>query len=202
MKKLKRIIDIFGAMVGLILFSPLLLVFAVLIKIMSPGPILFKHNRLGEEGKTIKIYKFRTMVENSGQILKEMLDENPAIKEEYETTYKIKNDPRVTPLGRWLRKTSMDELPQFFNILRGDISLVGPRPIVKSELTKYGAFAATLLQVKPGLTGLWQISGRNDLDYSERVELDMEYIKHWSIWLDIKILARTIPAVLSRRGAR
>jgi lipopolysaccharide/colanic/teichoic acid biosynthesis glycosyltransferase len=125
-----------------------------------------------------------------------------ALRAEYESTYKLREDPRITPLGRWLRRTSLDELPQLFNVLHGDLSLVGPRPIVADEIAKYGPASAAILRVRPGVTGLWQVSGRSDLDYAERVRLDMDYVTHWSLWLDLRILAATVPAVLRRRGAR
>lgn len=142
------------------------------------------------------------MVRDAQQQLAQLLAGDSALRAEYEATYKLRHDPRITPLGRWLRRTSLDELPQLFNVLHGDLSLVGPRPIVASEIDKYGPAAATILRVPPGVTGLWQVSGRSDLDYAERVRLDLDYIAHWSIWLDLRILVATIPAVLRRRGAR
>ena len=200
-KIIKRTIDIVGSLAAIILFSPILIILSILVKITSPGPVIFAHSRLGELNKPMKIYKFRSMSGNAEQILRELLANNPAMREEYETTYKIKDDPRVTPLGKWMRKTSMDELPQFFNVLKGDLSLVGPRPVVKSEIAKYGEYASTLLRVKPGLTGLWQVSGRNDLDYSQKVKLDIEYINNWSIKRDLLILIKTPLAVFSKKGA-
>jgi exopolysaccharide biosynthesis polyprenyl glycosylphosphotransferase len=200
--RVKRLIDVLLAGLGVVILSPLLLVIAALVKLTSRGPVLFGHRRLGEGGKPIRVYKFRSMAVDAEVRLWEMLAADPALRAEYEATYKLRNDPRVTPLGHWLRRTSLDELPQLFNVLRGDLSLVGPRPIVPDEIAKYGPASAAILRVSPGVTGLWQVSGRSDLDYAERVRLDMDYITHWSIWLDLRILAATLPAVLRRKGAR
>jgi len=200
--RIKRLMDVLLAGVGVVVLSPLLLVLAVLVKATSCGPVLFGHKRLGEGGRPIHVFKFRSMVVDAEARLREMLDANPSLRAEYEATYKLRDDPRVTRLGRWMRRRSLDELPQLFNVLRGDLSLVGPRPIVADEIAKYGPASAAILRVRPGVTGLWQVSGRSDLDYAERVRLDMDYITHWSLWLDLRILAATIPAVLRRRGAR
>jgi exopolysaccharide biosynthesis polyprenyl glycosylphosphotransferase len=200
--RVKRFMDVVLAGLGVVILSPLLLVIAVLVELTSRGPVLFGHRRMGEGGRPIRVYKFRSMVADAEEHLQIMLAEDPALRTEYDATYKLRNDPRITPLGRWLRRTSLDELPQLFNVLRGDLSLVGPRPIVESEIAKYGPAAAAILRVSPGVTGMWQVSGRSDLDYAERVRLDMDYITHWSLWLDLRILIATIPAVLRRRGAR
>jgi len=200
--RVKRLMDVLLAGLGVVILSPILLVLAMLVKLTSHGPVLFGHRRLGEGGRSIRVYKFRSMAVDAEVRLQDMLATDPVLRAEYEATYKLRNDPRVTPLGRWLRRTSLDELPQLFNVLRGDLSLVGPRPIVADEIAKYGPAAAVILRVSPGVTGLWQVSGRSDLDYAERVRLDMDYITHWSLWLDVRILAATIPAVLRRRGAR
>ena len=200
--RIKRFMDVVLAGLGVAILSPLLLVIAALVKLTSRGPALFGHRRLGEGGRPILVYKFRSMVVNAEERLQTMLAEDPALRAEYEATYKLRNDPRITRLGQWLRRTSLDELPQLFNVLRGDLSLVGPRPIVESEIAKYGPAAAAILRVSPGVTGLWQVSGRSDLDYAERVRLDMDYITHWSLWLDLRILMATIPAVTRRKGAR
>ncbi len=200
--RIKRLMDVLLASAGVVILSPLLLILAVLVKLTSRGPVLFGHQRLGEGGKPIRVYKFRSMVVDAEARLQDMLADDPFLRVEYEATYKLRDDPRITLLGRWLRRTSLDELPQLFNVLAGDLSLVGPRPIVADEIARYGPVAAVILRVRPGLTGLWQVSGRSDLDYAERVRLDMDYITHWSLWLDIRILAATIPAVLRRRGAR
>jgi exopolysaccharide biosynthesis polyprenyl glycosylphosphotransferase len=200
--RVKRLMDILLAGLGVVILSPLLLVLALLVKLTSRGPVLFGHRRLGEGGRSIRVYKFRSMAVDAEARLQGLLAADPLLRAEYEATYKLRNDPRVTPLGRWLRRTSLDELPQLFNVLHGDLSLVGPRPIVADEIAKYGPAAAAILRVPPGVTGLWQVSGRSDLDYAERVRLDMDYITHWSVWLDVRILAATVPAVLRRRGAR
>jgi len=198
---MKRLLDFTLSLIALIILSPLFIIISLLIKITSPGPVFFKHKRLGLNGKLIEIYKFRTMVVNAQEILDKLLSENPELKKEYEATFKLKNDPRITKIGKFLRKTSLDELPQLFNVLKGELSLVGPRPIVLKEINKYGEYGKYLLRVPPGITGLWQISGRNDVDYEERVEMDMQYISNWNLWLDINILFKTIPAVLKRDGA-
>jgi exopolysaccharide biosynthesis polyprenyl glycosylphosphotransferase len=200
--RVKRLMDALLAGAGIVVLSPILLVLAVLVKLTSRGPVLFGHRRLGEGGRPIRVYKFRSMAVDAELRLREMLDEDSALRAEYEATYKLRDDPRVTSLGRWLRRTSLDELPQLLNVLRGDLSLVGPRPIVADEIAKYGPASAAVLRVRPGVTGLWQVSGRSDLDYAERVRLDMDYITNWSLWLDLRILAATLPAVLRRRGAR
>ncbi|MDI6603799.1 MAG: sugar transferase [Thermoanaerobacteraceae bacterium] len=199
--RVKRLLDFTLSFFALIILSPLFIIIALLIKITSPGPVFFKHKRLGLNGKLIEIYKFRSMVINAQDILNKLLAENPKLREEYEATYKLKDDPRITRIGKFLRKTSLDELPQLINVLKGDLSLVGPRPIVVKEIDKYGEYGKYLLRVPPGVTGLWQISGRSDVDYNERVEMDMQYISSWNIWLDINILFKTIPAVLKKDGA-
>jgi Undecaprenyl-phosphate galactose phosphotransferase WbaP len=200
--RIKRLMDTLLAGLGVLVLSPLLLALALLVKITSRGPVLFGHQRLGEAGRSIRVYKFRSMAVNAEARLQELLGTDPVLRAEYEATYKLKEDPRVTWLGRWLRRTSLDELPQLINVLRGDLSLVGPRPIVADEIAKYGPASAAILRVRPGVTGLWQVSGRSDLDYAERVRLDMDYITNWSLWLDLRILSATLPAVLRRKGAR
>ncbi|MDI6603810.1 MAG: sugar transferase [Thermoanaerobacteraceae bacterium] len=197
----KRLLDFTLSFLALIILSPLFIIIALLIKITSPGPVFFKHRRLGLNGKVIEIYKFRSMVINAQDVLNRLLAENPELRKEYEATYKLKNDPRITRVGKFLRKTSLDELPQLINVLKGDLSLVGPRPIILKEINKYGEYGKYLLRVPPGVTGLWQISGRNDIDYNERIEIDMQYISNWNIWLDLNILIKTIPAVLKKDGA-
>lgn len=186
---IKRFIDIIGGLVGIILFSPLCLFLIIAIKLDSPGPAIFVHKRYGKGGKFIKVYKFRSMYQNAEEMMKYL---TPEQKKEWEENFKLKDDPRVTRIGKFLRKTSLDEIPQFFNVLKGDMSLVGPRPIVEKELAKYGEYANKLLSVKPGITGLWQVNGRSDITYRERVLLDMEYIDNRSLLLDMKILFKTI----------
>jgi exopolysaccharide biosynthesis polyprenyl glycosylphosphotransferase len=199
----KRLFDILFSSVALLLLSPIFLIVAILIKIKSPdGPIFFGHQRIGKDGKFFRVYKFRTMVPDAQARLKKMLDENPDIKEEYEKDFKLKDDPRIIPgIGNFMRKSSIDELPQFFNSLIGNMSVIGPRPIVEDEIKKYGKYAIKLYSVKPGVSGLWQVSGRNDIEYDERVALDMEYIDNQSIWLDIKIIFQTVMVMVFKKGA-
>ncbi|MEM2074368.1 MAG: sugar transferase [Nitrososphaeria archaeon] len=199
----KRLFDILFSLFAILLLSPIMLTIAILIKIKSPeGPVFFSHKRVGQYGKTFKVYKFRTMVPDAEKILKEWLDKHPEIKAEYEKDFKLKNDPRIIPgIGEFLRKYSLDELPQFFNSLIGNMSVVGPRPIVESEKEKYGKYVEKLLSVKPGITGLWQVSGRNDISYDERVEIDMNYIDNMSFWLDLKIIFKTVYVMLFGKGA-
>jgi Undecaprenyl-phosphate galactose phosphotransferase WbaP len=199
--RVKRLLDFVLSLVGIIVLSPVFLVVALLVRLTSRGPIFFGHRRMGAGGSTIHVLKFRTMVVNAEQVLEHILQENPQLRAEWNKNFKLKNDPRITPIGSFLRKTSLDELPQLFNVLVGDLSLVGPRPIVRDEMDKYGDAAKYILRVPPGVTGLWQVSGRSDVDYAERVRLDMEYINNWSLTLDFSILFRTIPAVLSRKGS-
>lgn len=200
---LNRVFDILFSLMALILLSPIFLIISILIKIKSPdGTIFFGHERVGKDGKLFKVYKFRTMVPNAEEKLQKMLNDNPKIKAEYEKDFKLKNDPRIIPsIGKFLRESSLDELPQFFNSLIGNLSVVGPRPIVEDEVIKYGKYATKLHSVKPGVTGLWQVSGRNDIDYDERVALDMEYIDNQSFWLNIKIIFKTVQVMALRKGA-
>ncbi len=199
----KRIFDFCFSFVALVLLSPIFLIIAILIKLLSPdGPIFFGHKRIGKNGKFFRVYKFRTMVPDAEERLKKMLDKNPDIKAEYEKDFKLKNDPRIIPgIGEFMRKSSIDELPQFFNSLIGNMSVVGPRPIVEDELQKYGKYAVKLYSVKPGVTGLWQVSGRNDIEYDERVALDMEYIDNQTLWGDIKIVIETVKVMIFKKGA-
>lgn len=191
----KRLIDIIGGLVGIIIFSPLYLFLIIVIKLDSPGPAIFAHKRYGKGGKFINVYKFRSMYQNAEEMLKKL---TPEQKKEWEENFKLKDDPRVTKIGKFLRKTSLDELPQFFNVLKGDMSLVGPRPIVEKELSKYGKYADKFLSVKPGLTGLWQVSGRSDVTYEERVMLDMEYIDNRSVLGDFIILIKTFLVIFTK----
>lgn len=198
----KRLLDI-----GLIvLFSPLLipicLAIAVLVRVNSAGPIFFGHKRIGRSGKTFMAWKFRSMVPNANEALEQYLEQHPELREEWERDHKLKDDPRIIPgIGNIIRKFSLDELPQLWNVLRGDMSLVGPRPIVDSEIEKYCDVFPLYLKVTPGITGLWQVSGRNNTTYKERITLDAFYVRNWSPWLDLYILARTIKTVLLREGA-
>ena len=201
-KFLKYTFDWLATFIGTILISPLLLYIAYRVKKEEPGPVIFAHSRIGKNGKAFSCYKFRTMVVNSQEILEKHLTENPTARKEWERIYKLKNDPRITKLGCFLRSTSLDELPQVFNVLKGEMSLVGPRPVLQEELDKYYGEAAELYKtVRPGITGLWQISGRNDLDYDDRVRLDVHYINNRTFWGDIVILWKTIAVVLQNKGA-
>jgi exopolysaccharide biosynthesis polyprenyl glycosylphosphotransferase len=194
---LKLIMDYGITIPGLLVISPILLIIAIAIKISSPGPIIHRRRVMGVNGKTFDAFKFRSMVTNGDEILEKF----PEKLEELRTTHKIKDDPRITSIGAFLRKTSLDELPQLFNVLRNEMSLVGPRMISPEEVQDYQKWGINLLTVKPGITGKWQISGRSEISYQQRVQIDMYYIRNWNIWLDIQILLQTLPAVLSKRGA-
>jgi exopolysaccharide biosynthesis polyprenyl glycosylphosphotransferase len=194
---LKLVLDYVFTLGGLIVLSPFLAVIASLVKLSSPGPIIHKRLVMGLNGKQFHAYKFRTMVVNGNEVL----DSYPDLKDELARNHKLKNDPRITRVGAFLRKFSLDELPQLFNVLRREMSLVGPRMISPEEVTMYKQFDMNLLTVLPGITGVWQVSGRSDVSYEERVRLDMYYIRNWSIWLDLQILFQTIPAVLKGHGA-
>ncbi len=180
---------------------PLIAVIALLIRISSKGPAFYCQKRVGQGGRIFKAWKFRTMCQNSNEMLQEWLRNDPELCREWQENYKLKHDPRVTRVGRFLRSTSLDELPQLWNVLRGEMSLVGPRPIVTAEASRYGREISLLARVKPGISGLWQVSGRSETTYQDRVRLDMYYIRNWSVWLDIFILAKTFSVVLRRKGA-
>jgi lipopolysaccharide/colanic/teichoic acid biosynthesis glycosyltransferase len=197
----KRAVDVAGAATALIIASPLLLVVTLLIKWQSPGPAFYLDERIGRHRRRFKVWKFRTMVCNADRVLSEYLAAHPERREEWNRDLKLKDDPRITPIGRWLRKTSIDELPQLWNVLKGEMSLVGPRPILTEEVPKYANKLAAYCNVLPGITGLWQISGRNDTSYADRVELQIYYARNSSLWLDLYILLKTVPVVLLRRGA-
>jgi exopolysaccharide biosynthesis polyprenyl glycosylphosphotransferase len=201
---IKRIFDVVGAGIGIVLLSPLFGVVALLIKCLDPGPVIFMQLRLSRAGEPFFIYKFRTMMTKySGrpplEVFRELGRED--LVEEFEIDQKVKDDPRVSRLGAFLRKSSIDELPQLWNVLLGHLSLVGPRPIVEEELPKFGDAQATILTLKPGITGAWQISGRNDLSYEERVRLNIEYVQNWSLLLDVRILLKTLLILMKGRGA-
>lgn len=193
----KRGLDMSVALVALILVSPVLLVLAVLVKMTSKGPIFFAHRRLGRGGREFHCLKFRTMIANA----EERLKRDPQLRQRFEEKFKLEDDPRITPLGSFLRRTSLDELPQLLHVLRGEMSLVGPRPIVVAELSKYSIYAKKLLSVKPGLSGLWQVCGRSDTTYPQRVIMDMHYIDHRSFTLDLRLLLLTVSAVARKSGA-
>lgn len=194
---LKMILEYGLTVVGLILLLPLLVLIAVIIKLDSPGPVLYRRRVMGVKGCQFDAYKFRTMHLNGDEIL----ERNPILKEELEKNHKLKNDPRITRVGKILRKFSLDELPQLLNVLKHEMALVGPRMISPEEMKEYNQWSINLLTVRPGLTGLWQVSGRSDVSYEERIRLDMAYIRNWSIWLDMQLIINTIPAVLRSRGA-
>jgi len=197
---IKRGIDVGGAVALGVVFSPLI-AFVVCALKLDGGPVLFAHSRVGRDGRRFRVYKFRSMVVDAQTALEELLDRHPELREEWERDHKLRNDPRVTRLGRFLRKTSLDELPQLLNVLKGEMSLVGPRPIVDAELRRYGRAVRYYLASKPGITGLWQVSGRNDTEYGRRVAMDRYYAENGSVLLDVSILARTVLVVLGRRGA-
>lgn len=194
----KKIMDLVLSFIGLILLIPVFLILAILVKLDSKGPVFYAHTRKGKNRSDIKIYKFRTMYSNSDEIFESFSDEQ---KEEYYKNFKLDNDPRVTKVGDFLRRTSLDEIPQLINVLKGDLSLVGPRPIVEKEICKYGQYADKLFSVIPGITGYWQSHGRSDTSYEERIEMDMYYIDNRSILLDIKIMFKTVISVIKKEGA-
>jgi len=181
---------------------PLFMLIAILIKLTSRGPIFFRQERLGKDGRLIRVWKFRSMYVDAAVRLQKILETNPAAAAEWERDFKLKDDPRVTPLGRFLRRTSIDELPQLFNVFAGEMAVIGPRPIVREEVSYYGDSYKVFSSVLPGITGLWQVSGRSDTGYERRVELDTYYVLNWSPWMDIWIMLRTVWAVISMNGAR
>jgi undecaprenyl-phosphate galactose phosphotransferase len=196
----KLAMDKLGAAAALLLLSPLFIIIALKVK-KDGGPAFYGHKRLGRNGKTFKCWKFRSMDINSAEILKNILATDPEARAEWEKDFKLKNDPRITKIGHFIRRTSLDEIPQLFNVLKGDMSLVGPRPIVEDEKKYYAEKIADYFSVKPGITGLWQVSGRNDITYAQRVYLDSWFVNHWSIWNDIVIILKTVLVILCRKGA-
>lgn len=197
----KRCMDFCAAVLGGLVLLPFLLYLALAVKMSSRGPIFFGHSRIGRNGRRFKAWKFRTMFQDSSVVLENYLEANPEAKEEWDRDHKLRYDPRITRIGRFLRKTSLDEIPQLWNVICGDMSLVGPRPIVTDEVPKYGPYYAFYTMVKPGITGLWQVSGRNNTTYDERVQLDAYYVRNWSPWMDIVLLFKTIRIVLFAKGA-
>lgn len=198
---LKTIFDFALTLVGTVAISPILIFIAIWIYIDSPGPVIFKHTRIGKNGKKFLCYKFRSMCIDAKEKLAELLENDPVAKAEWKRDFKLKNDPRITKSGAFLRRTSLDELPQIFNVLKGEMSLVGPRPVIEEELERYGEYVNDYLMVKPGITGMWQINGRNDTSYAERVCMDSWYVRNWSIWIDNLILWRTLKSVIRCKGA-
>ena len=198
---LKPLLDLVIVLLALPLALPLALLAAAFIRLTSRGPVLFRHRRIGQFQKPLYVWKFRTMYEDSDCVLEEYLSTNAEAREEWMRSQKLRDDPRVTPIGRLLRKTSLDEIPQLLNVLAGEMSIVGPRPIVDEERPKYGEYFRTYTYALPGITGLWQVSGRCDVDYPERVQMDVHYVEQWSLWMELKILAKTARVIFERTGA-
>lgn len=200
---IKRTIDVIGSLVGMVLLVPATIAIYIAQKISKEdnGPLFYKHIRYGKNGKQFKLYKFRSMCMNADEKLKEYLKSNEEARKEFEENQKLQHDPRITKLGNFLRKTSLDELPQMLNILKGEMSFVGPRPVVKREIEKYGESKEKLLSVKPGLTGYWQVNGRSNTTYEERMNMELYYVDNCSLWLDIKIFFKTFIAVFKKEGA-
>ena len=197
-KIIKRLFDFCAALVGSIITLPFFIIIAIAIKLDSKGPVFFIHHRVGKNGKSLPILKFRTMVVGAESMIK---DFTPEQKKEWETNFKLEHDPRVTRIGHFLRKTSIDELPQLYNILAGQLSVVGPRPVTEEEIEKYGKNKDKILSVTPGLTGWWACNGRSNIDYQERMELELYYVDHASLLLDLKIILKTVKITLSHEGA-
>lgn len=198
----KRVFDLVFSLCALAFLSPLLLAIALFIKTTSRGPLFYGHERVGRGGRKFRCYKFRTMHPDADQRLAALLDSDPTLRDEWEATHKLKHDPRVTPLGQFLRRTSLDELPQFWNVLRGDLSVVGPRPVVENEVSNFlGDRSSKILSVRPGLTCVWQVSGRSNTSYDTRMLMDLHYVRNHSLGMDIRLIAQTVPAMISSRGA-
>ncbi|MCM2504066.1 sugar transferase [Aureimonas altamirensis] len=198
---IKRTFDLTAAVLALIILAPLFFLIGALVKASDGGSILYGHKRIGRNGETFRCLKFRTMVENGDEVLQQHLRTDPQALAEWTATRKLQNDPRVTRVGQVLRKLSLDELPQILNIVRGEMSVVGPRPVVSEELDYYGPAAEFYLASRPGLTGLWQVSGRNDVSYAARVAFDTHYVQNWSLATDLAIIIKTVPAVVASRGS-
>lgn len=200
-KRLKRLLDIIFSLCLLVVLGPLLLVIYAAVRLADPGPGIFKQTRVGKGGRSFVCLKFRTMVVDGEERLRQFLESNEDIRREWLLTHKLRADPRISGLGSLLRLSSLDELPQLLNVLIGDMSLVGPRPIVPAEMIRYGDRLNHYLAVKPGITGLWQVSGRSETTYDERVALDVSYVEQWSLVRDLLILIKTVPVVIARRGS-
>jgi Undecaprenyl-phosphate galactose phosphotransferase WbaP len=198
---MKRTLDVAAVVVAGPLLIPIFAVVACVVMLGSPGPVFYSHRRIRQNGAFFSMWKFRTMCVNSAEVLEEYLTQHPEARAEWNKCHKLRHDPRVTPLGLFLRRYSMDELPQIWNVLTGQMSLVGPRPIVAAEVERYKGAFSFYCRVKPGLTGLWQVSGRSTLSYDQRVALDQQYVEGWSLWQDLKILLKTIPSVVNQNGA-
>jgi exopolysaccharide production protein ExoY len=195
----KRSLDLAGSVALAVLFAPLMIVATVVLA--RTGTVIYRHKRVGARGQVFECLKFRTMIPDADRVLHELLATNDEAKAEWLHSHKLRNDPRITPIGRFLRRTSLDELPQLWNVLRGEMSLVGPRPITREELLRYGRSSAEYLSVRPGITGLWQTTGRNDIDYRRRVAVDVYYVRNQNLFLDLYILAKTVRVVVSGEGA-
>jgi exopolysaccharide production protein ExoY len=198
---IKRVTDLALAIPLLVFLAPLMLAIAILVKLGDPGQAIFVQVRCGRNGETFNCFKFRTMRKDAAERLKHLLETNPAAADEWATYQKLRSDPRVTRIGRFLRKSSLDELPQLFNIVRGDMSVIGPRPITSGEIYRYGSYFQYYAAARPGVLGQWQVNGRNKLTYEERVAMDIEYVANWTIWSDLKILLKAIPVVFGGGGA-
>jgi Undecaprenyl-phosphate galactose phosphotransferase WbaP len=199
----KRLFDIVFSLSVLVLFSPIYLILALLIALTSPGPIFYVQERVGKNYKHFGCIKFRTMIANADEVLLQMMEKDPNLRQEFADNFKLKQDPRITWIGRFLRITSLDEFPQFWNVLKGDMSVVGPRPLVPEELFMYGRHMNKILTIKPGITGLWQVSGRNDIPYERRIKIDVYYVNSQNFWMDISIILKTIFVVIlpTKNGA-
>jgi len=198
---IKPLLDLLIVFLAFPVALPLGIFLAALIRITSRGSALYRHRRIGQFQQPLYVWKFRTMYADSDHVLEQHLSANPEAREEWTRTHKLRDDPRVTPIGRMLRKTSLDEIPQLLNVLAGDMSIVGPRPIVEEERAKYGRYFRTYTYALPGITGLWQVSGRCDVNYPERVQLDVQYVEQWGLWMELKILMRTAFVILHSKGA-
>jgi exopolysaccharide production protein ExoY len=197
----KRIFDILSSSIMFISLFPLIFIVAMLVTHADPGPVIFRHTRVGYDGRRFQCLKFRSMVINSDEILRRLLDSDPEVMQEWERTQKLTKDPRITPLGKFLRQSSLDELPQLINVIRGEMSLVGPRPVMPSELKRYGERLDLYLKARPGITGIWQVSGRSNCCYDERIKMDADYVRNWRFSKDFVILLRTLIAVFARTGS-
>lgn len=196
--QMKRILDVVVASIGLVILSPVFLLLAIMIKVNSKGSVFFAHTRIGKDGKKFKMYKFRTMYENAEEMIRNF---TPEQKREWEENYKLKEDPRITSIGKILRRTSLDELPQIINIIKGDLSIIGPRPVIDKELEKYGESKEKFLSITPGLTGYWQANGRSETTYKQRMKMELYYVDHVSLKLDLQIFFKTFISVFKREGA-
>ena len=200
---MKRVFDIVFSLVAIFTFLPLLIILGIAVILSSPGPAVYAHHRIGRNGKPFPCLKFRTMVEDAEERLQELLDNDPEARAEFERTHKLENDPRIIPgIGQFLRNSSMDELPQFLNVFAGQMSIVGPRPVTEAELENYNTARRFYTRVRPGITGLWQVSGRSEIDFLRRTVMDRQYVTKWSFFLDLKIIYKTVGVVLFQVGAK